>query len=96
MRFESGSATASCGNRDSAMTVGEEYVTGWEGERVHRGGMRGGLPPRETTVPLSPLHAVLSGDSAAVCGARTPHVDLARPWRSTSMGLCPDCRSLAE
>lgn len=70
-----------------------QYVTGWEREREHRGGIRGGLDPTHTMIPLAPLHAILAGSDTAVCGAWCRHVDDGKPWGSSNMGTCRDCRA---
>lgn len=71
----------------------EQYVQGWERERDHQGGMRGGLPPRLTRIPEAPIHAVEKGGRVSVCGVALPHVDDEQPWVSGGRGRCRDCRA---
>lgn len=72
---------------------GEQYVIGWEREQEKIGGIRGGLPPRRTMIPVSPIHAVLLGGTTAVCGAHCRHVDDTTEWPGGSIGRCRDCRT---
>ena len=71
----------------------EQYVTGWESQRVHRGGLRGGLSRRSEVFAEAPLHAVRVGEDRAVCGVLMPFTDEGQPWSADGMGRCHRCRA---